>query len=356
MPGEGRLYEKGGDFQSMTPDKLALAFSRLHGTLVQSQAAAVLEPLRPFATRPKPDLQALLHVFTALVSGQAQFGEAERSLLAAFGLHPVVDTAWWAALITACTRSTMNHEAAAMIERIHSRLQIATETFPALARLLNEPATNQPVEQGGVVLLVPGVDGAPPVLARVATVIDALGQLWTVAEDLTGQRGALRLTGMEPGPTLAIHFDGLSEPLLELHLLLVSIWDQTARLARVPPEQHPAMVPEMLPVMQRIGQSGRADALRVRSAVESGVRRLLEAGCTLPSDPRMAEPPVAEYRTAAVPNTAAPPSWGKPPEAAGPTEDDLSHLAAVIAQERSQLKQVEPGRRLWQGTTASHPA
>ena len=333
----------------MTPSKLALAFSRLHVAITGSNAAAVLEPLCPYGTAPKPDLTALLHVFATLSSAQAQFGEAERSVLAAFGLQAVTDTAWWATLITACTRATMNDEAASMIEEIHARLRIAMDTFPALAGLVDVTQAVLP-DVNGVVILLPGIGGVPPSLARVAGAIEALNQLWTVAEELTGHRGALCLIRTEPGATMALHFDGHAEPLAELRALLASIWDQMARLPKLPPEQHPALVAEMLPVMQRIGQSGRSDAMRVRSAVEGGVRRLLEAGCTLP----VAAPAIRGPRPATAP-ASAPVTAAKSPAAKALDEDDISHLAAVIAEERSQLKQTDPSRRLWHGA-ATHPA
>ena len=327
----------------MTLHTLATAFTRLHAAIVHSRAVAVLEPMRPHATKPKPDVETLLTVFAAMSPGQTQFNEAEHALLTAFGLQAVTDTAWWAAVITACSRPGLSDQAASMVDGVHTRLQVAAETFPALARLIDATVATPALELEGIALLLPGLGGAPPALARVSSTIEAMNQLWTVAEDLTGQRGALHLVGMVPGPTMALHFDGLAEPLAELRALLVSIWEQTARLPRIPARQQPALVPDMLPVMERIGQSGRSDALRVRSAVEDGVRRLLEAGCTLPA---------ATQPAAAVPVTAR----AKPTAVTVLAEDDISHLAAVIAEERSQLVRAEPARRLWQGASASQSA
>lgn len=333
----------------MMPSQLALAFRRLHLALTESRAASVLEPLRPYSGTPKPDVQALLRVFAALSSAQAQFGEVERSLLTAFGLLAVVDTAWWAALITACTRATMNDEAASMIEETHARLQIAIESFPALATLLDLPSGIEPPGPAGLAMLLPGLDGAPPTLTRVASAIEAVNQLWTVAEELTGNREPLCLMGTTPGPMMVLHFDGPSEPLAEMRALLASIGEQADRLPQMPVERHPALVSEMLPVMQRIGQSGRSDAMRLRSAVEGGVRRLLEAGCTL-------RPPLeAEAIGSAGPSgSPAKPAWGQPQAATGLGDDDAVRLATVIAEERSQLRQAELSRRMWQGA-AAHP-
>ncbi len=331
----------------MRSHSLAGALIRLHDAIGRSGAAEKLAPFRPCAPLPRPGIQAVLETYAALSVEQAGFGAAERSLVAAVGLEPLMDTAWWSTLVTALTRPVLSDALSAQLDDLWSRLQLVTSTFPALAALASAPDQPSQAAPSGLVLHVAGEDAMPPSLPRIAGVLEAVSQLWWVAEELTGQRGMLQLVAIVPGVTASLHFDGLDEPMDELRMLLASVWDQALRLPNVSPEQYPALVPGTLPVLDRIGRSGRADAVRVRTATESSVRRLLEAGYVLPVEPVSVTAgilPAAPARPRPAVEDQIEPV--RPP---GLSEEDISHLAAVIAEERRQLKQAGPPRRMWQG-------
>ena len=353
----------------MVPHRLARALSRLHDIVTRSGVTDVLGPLRLHSTRPRPEVHALLQSFAYLSAGQAEFGEPERALLKAMNLDPLIEAAWWANLITAVTRSAMPDDLAAGLIELCARLEVVSGGFPAMAGLIDSLAGPGDVETGSLTLTLAGRSSEQPALNRVADVLQGLSQLWTVAEELTGHRGVLRLVATSPGTTMSLHFDGLDEPLSELRSLLVSISEQTARMPNIPSEQHAALVPEMLPVMDRITRSSRADAARLRTAIESGVRHLLEAGASLPEGPvppnLRSEPRPARTEISSGSSTRTPPGFAssasvspaalipaEPPPPHGFSPEDIGHLADVIAEERRQLQQAEPSRRLWQGVSS----
>ncbi len=299
----------------------------------------VLAPWRPDSDQKRPEIHRLLETFAGLSSGYAQFGEPERALVKALMLNPLVDTAWWARLITAATRSNVPDEISSELTGMVARLQFVADGFPALAALLEESSSAGDADAPGIVLTLLGSDQDPVSLERVAGAIQGVHELWTVAQDLTGEPGALQLVGSDPGPTTALYFDGAADPLVELRSLLISVWSNAARLPGVPAEQQAALIPDMLPVLERIGRE--VDAARIRSTIESGARRLLEADCSLRG---------LDLATITAPE---PPVYAAPPRANPlPTldfsSDDMGYLAEVIAEERRQLQHAGPPRRLWQ--------
>ena len=321
----------------MTTHRLTRALSTLQEAVVRSRAVDVLGRLRPYSTASRPDVQAVLQVFADLTVGQARFGPSERALLAALQLQVVLDTGWWARLVTALSRSTIPEELATNLVNLCARLEMVATGFPALAALLDAP---EPVEApplirpGALILTVAGKNGLTPSLTQTGQALDAVNQLWAGCETLTGYSGTLHLVAVQPGPATTLHFDGEAEPLAELHGLLMSILEQVDLLPNLSAEQHAISVPPMLDLLDRIGRSGRADAMRVRNAIETGVRNLLQAGCSL-SDP---DEPV----------TGMPPHPLASHDRTGDDDLDLDagHLARVIADERRQLVPVvsEPAR------------
>ncbi len=338
----------------MAANRLARALTKLHDTITKSAVVDVLGPFRLYSDLPRPKITAVLQCFAALSAATSQFGDAERGVLVALDIATLADPDWWARVISAISRSSIPDELASEVTELCARLQVVINGFPVLARLA-EASTTAPLEQQGLALTLPGRGGEPPTLGRVAATIEAVNQLWSAAEELTGHRATLRLAGTEPGPTMTLYFDGQAEPLAELLDLLASVWEQVARLPGIPAEQHAALVPEMLPVMDRIGRSGRSDALRVRGAVEAGVRRLLEAGCSMLGRPAPPEAPVGRVSPTRPVMVPAATFQTSPDPHATPalSGEDLTHLANVIAEERRQLPRPEQARRLWQGAASS---
>ena len=208
------------------------------------------------------------------------------------------------------------------------------------------PAASPLLDTSAFVVTLAGINDEPPALTRVAAAIDAVNQLWTVAGELTGQRDSLALVAMEGGQTVSLAFDGAAEPLDELRDLMTSVWEQSARLPTVPPEQRDVLIPEMLPVMDRIGRSARADAVRLRALIETAVARLLEADCSLRGTPPPAAPAQRFAPRMFPPRQQAPltqPARTAPPSA---TPEDLAALAEMIAEERRQLQPTAPAPRV----------
>ena len=328
----------------MVPSRLARAFSRLHATVIRLRVMEVLAPLRPYSDQKRPEIHALLETFAGFTAGYSQFGEPERALLRALKLTALVDATWWAKLVTAASRSNVPDDVASELTGIVARLQFVSDGFPAIAGMLEESRADADADSNGLVLMLGGTDQDPVSLERVAGAIQGVHELWTVAQDLTGEPGALQLLATDPGLTTALYFDGAADPLVELRALLISVWSNAARLPGVPAEQQAALIPDMLPVMERIGRGD--GATRIRGMIESGARRLLEANCKL----RGMELAASAAPEASVPTT---PVRGNPVPTPDLASDDMTHLAEVIAEERRQLQPAGSARRLWHGATSA---
>lgn len=323
------------DCPCMVENPIVRALNTLQCAIVHSRAVDVLGSLRPQSNAVRPELPAVLQVFADLWAEQAQFGKAERAVLEATQLQILLETAWWARLVTALTRRIMSEDMAADLTGLCARLELVASGLPALAALLDvSDLAIKPTPAGLLVVSVTGLVGQPPSLTQIASAIEAVNQLWVVAEILAGQSGTFHLVATEPGPEMTLHFNGEAEPLEELRALLVSVQEQTGRLPNASVEQQAALVPPMLPVLDRIGRSGRSDALRVRSAVESGVRHFLQAGCNL--RPEHGVRPEEEPRSEPEPEQHAEP--GRLAVSAASNDYDASHLARLIAEERRQLE------------------
>ena len=344
----------------MMPNRLARAFGRLHASVTRSRVMDVVAPLRLYATEQRPEVRALLETFAELSTGHAQFGEPERVLLKALDLGCLVDSAWWAGLIAATARASVPDDVATDLLEMRARLKFVVDGFPALAGLLEDQGSAADGEANGLVLHLPTTDGGAASLTRIASAIQGVNELWTVAEDLTGQPGPLQLVATDPGPptspTTSLCFDGSPDPLDELRGLLIAVWDISAQLAGTPIAQQAALIPDKLPVMERIGRHGRGHGARIRGTIETGVRHLLEANCSLPGMPPPIPPdPVAtDLTTVAAADLPIPAASLRPVPlpTQGLSPDDMSHLAEVIAEERRQLQHTGPARRLWQGAAA----
>jgi hypothetical protein len=339
----------------MMPSRLARAFGRLHASITRSRVMEVVVPLRLYATEQRPDVRALLEAFAEFSAGHAQFGEPEQALLQALGLACLVDASWWARLVAAVARASVPDDVAAELLEMRARLQFVVDGFPAMAGLLEDQGAVADDEANGLVLNLPTTDGRPASLTRVASAVQAMSELWTVAEDLTGQPGPLQLVATESGAMTSLCFDGAPDPLDELRALLIAVWEISAQLAGTPIDQQAALIPDKLPVMDRIGRRGRGHGTRIRGTIESGVRHMLAANCSLPGvRPAPSGPGGTATTTAAaseLPVTTAS-LRAVPPPTQAPSPDEMSHLAEVIAEERRQLQHINPSRRLWQGAAA----
>ena len=331
----------------MMHSRLVRALTRLHDATTRSRVLDVLAPLRPYSMAPPPDVSTVLQAHAEFSVGSTQFREPERALLAALGLDMLLAPSWWSQFVTAVARSTIPQGFAADLAGLCARLEMIETGFPALAAIVATPDLAAAADSDSLVVLVSGQDGQSPSLARIAAALEAVDSLWSVSEDLTGQRGPLQLLGVEPGQTVRLHFDGLAEPLQELRRVMVSVADVVANASQIPADQHPALVPGLLPVMDQILRSGRADATDVKTALETGVRRLLEAGAGVRRELRASAPPVQ-------PSRAAPPAEPvmEAMTLSRHSSQDIANLADVIAEERKQLQKSEPEGRLWQNTGA----
>ena len=307
----------------------------------------MLAPLVPYSAAPPPDISTVLRAHAEFSVGSAQFREPERALLAALGLDMLLAPSWWSQFVTAVARATVPQDFAAELAGWCARLEMIETGFPALAAIIVTPDLAATAESDSLAVLVSGPDGQKPSLTRIAAALEAVDMLWAVSEDLTGQRGPLQLLGVEPGQQVCLYFDGLAEPLQELRRVMVSIADAASSAYQTPADQHLALAPGLLPVLDRISRSGRAGTTGVRPALETGVRRLLEAGGRVRPELRASSPFVQPSRVSpggepiiegATPGTAA--------------SQDIASLAEVIAEERRQLQKAEPERRLWQNTGA----
>ncbi len=323
----------------MAPTRLASALSRLQVFVTQTRVADVLGPLRPYSGQPRPELQTALQAFGRVCAEQERFGDAERALIEALQLGAIFESEWWAEIIICITRATMPDELAVALPGLCARLDFVAGSFPALATLLSKPFDAG--GRNGITLAVSGYDGEPPELTRVASVLQAVQLLWTVAEALAGVRAPLALTGSEPGAATLLQFDGPTAPLQEMTALLAAL-PQADPLSGDWAEQAPLM----RSVLDRLDRRSHAESMRLRETLNAGVRGLLAAGAALPGHTPVRTSPPATAAPAPIPVS---PAFADPPHLA---REDLDHLAQVIAEERRALKESAPAPRLWQGRQA----
>ena len=345
----------------MMPNRLARAFGRLHASVTRSRVLEVVGPLRLYATEERPEVRALLETFAELSTGHAQFGEPERALLGALGLTCLVDATWWARLVAAAARASVPDDVATDLLEMRARLQFVVSGFPALAGLLEDRAVVTEGEPNGLVLTLPTADGGPASLSRVAS-CDPGGKRTVDGGERPDRAAGPASVGRDGTgaprrpPMTSLCFDGAPDPLDELRNLLIAVWGISAQLAGTPIEQQAALIPDKLPVMERIGRHGRGHGAHIRDTIETGVRHLLDANCSLPGMPPTGplDPAPADLTTVAA--SAMPVHTASlraaPLATQGLSSEDMSHLAEVIAEERRQLPHTGPSRRIWQGATA----
>ena len=310
----------------MAATDLLRALDALNAAVARSGIDSVLAPLTPYSSAPRPTTDALLRCFAALSSSEARFGQAEEQVIGALDLQPAFDSAWWAELINALSHPRVPEALAQEVAALHARLRLLQQNLPKLSPLLQPAHLGEDDAGRRLAVTMPDLDGAPAGLDRVVAAVDAIDQFASAMGGLHGSPALFRLIAAEAGDGTTLLFDGSAQSMQAVKRLLVTVGEQLVAHQDMAPNNRLTVIAPSLPIMDEI--RGHADAARLRAMIEHGVRRLLEAECSLP-------PPAGPAPARAAPGRAAP---------------QPIDLRDVIAEERRQLGQPAQLRK-W-GSTA----
>ncbi|MDB4948302.1 MAG: hypothetical protein JWM27_951 [Gemmatimonadetes bacterium] len=263
----------------------ALKESRVHEALAQVARA-------PADPRASGALLAALRTYTVRSSA---YGEGEQRVVDALDLAPLDDPAWWARVVSGPAADGGGAKAAAaMLQTI----RVAGASLPKLLNLLtNEairrqsaPADKQPADGMAhfqVIVIESERQRSSPV-----RLITALESVWLLYDAVASMQklpaNTLSVIACDSGGDKAFDFLGLAPAVKGVRDVLLSVWDRVVFYRGRPAEARLAMIEKSLPALDRIvslrerSLIGPEEAELLRRRVVTGVKKFLEAGCTLP--------------------------------------------------------------------------
>jgi hypothetical protein len=261
----------------------ALKESRVHEALAQ----VAREPGQQTARH------ALLSALRDYTVRSAGFGEGERRVVEALDLAPLDDPAWWVTVVSGGAGEG-GRPAAAMLQTI----RLAGASLPKLLNLLSNeaiqrstaPADQQPadgMQQLEVIVIENGQQRSSPV--RLITALESIWLLYdAVAQMQKLAPNTLSVLSCDAGGDKAFYFLGLAPAVKGVRDILLSVWDRVVFYRGKQAEARLAMIERSLPALERIVALrereliGPEEAELLRRRVVAGVKKFLEAGCTLP--------------------------------------------------------------------------
>ncbi|HET6763488.1 MAG TPA: hypothetical protein VFH27_07440 [Longimicrobiaceae bacterium] len=261
----------------------ALKESRVHEALAQVARTAGDQPAR----------HALLSALREYTVRSAAFGPAEQRVVEALDLAPLDDPAWWVTVVSGGAGEG-GKPAAAMLQTI----RVAGASLPKLLNLLSNeaiqrgtlPPERQPqdgMQQLEVIVIESEHQQSSPV-----RLITALESVWLLYDAVTQMQklpaNTLSVVSCDSGSDKAFYFLGLSPAIKGVRDILLSVWDRVVFYRGRQAEARMAMIEQSLPALERIVSLrqreliGPEEAEILRRRVVAGVKKFLEAGCTLP--------------------------------------------------------------------------
>jgi hypothetical protein len=260
----------------------ALKESRVHEALAQVAR-------EPDDQRARGALLGALREYTVR---SAAFGEGERRVSTALDLDPLDDPAWWATVVSG--GGPGGRPAAAMLQTIRT----AGASLPKLLNLLSNeaiqrstaPADKQPadgMQHLEVIVIETEQQRSSPV--RLITALESVWLLYdAVAQMQRLPSNTLSVLSCDSGSDKAFYFLGLTPAIKGVRDMLLSVWDRVVFYRGRQAEARLAMIEKSLPALERIVSLrereliGPEEAELLRRRVVAGVKKFLEAGCTLP--------------------------------------------------------------------------
>lgn len=263
----------------------ALRVSRVHDALQETGRGA----------RDAPAREALLTALRAYTVLSADFGDAERRVLTAMDLEALDDPAWWARIVGGAEDET-RRAAATMAQAI----RMAGSYLPRLVGLVGNEALRRgaggvappPVGEDGMALLevvLIGGERQRSTPLRLMTTLESIWLLYDVAATLAGvPADTLSVAAADGDENLSYDFLGRAPAVAGVKEILVSVWDRVVFYRGRQVEVRGEMIERSVPVINRIarlreaGEVGPEQAELMRRRVVAGVKKFLEAGCTIP--------------------------------------------------------------------------
>jgi hypothetical protein len=236
---------------------------------------------------------ALLGALREYTVRSAGFGSGERQVAAALDLEPLDDPAWWATAVSGGAGEG-GRPAAAMLQTIRT----AGTSLPKLLNLLGNEAiqrsTAPPEKQSAdgmlhleVIVIETELQRSSPV--RLITALESIWLLYdAVAQMQRLPSNTLSVLSCDSGSDKAFYFLGLTPAIKGVRDVLMSVWDRVVFYRGRQAEARLAMIEKSLPALERIVSMrereliGPEEAEILRRRVVAGVKKFLEAGCTLP--------------------------------------------------------------------------
>jgi hypothetical protein len=263
----------------------ALKESRVHEALAQVARDAA-DPRARYA------LLSALREYTVRSS---LYGAGEQRVARALDLEPLDDPAWWTRVVAGAPGEGGGAKAAAaMLQTI----RVAGASLPRLLNLLtNEaiqrqsaPPEKQPADGMShlqVIVIETEQQRSSPV-----RLITALESVWLLYDAVASMQrlpaNTLSVIACDSGGDKSFDFLGLSPAVKGVRDVLLSVWDRVVFYRGRQAEARMAMIEKSLPALERIvslrerALIGPEEAELLRRRVVAGVKKFLEAGCTLP--------------------------------------------------------------------------
>jgi hypothetical protein len=266
----------------------ALRDSRVHEALLEVGRGA----------RGEQASYALLAALRAYTVQAAAFGPAERRVVQAMELQALDDPAWWARVVgggegggpraaEAATMAQSIRAAGTYLPRLAGLL--STEGLRRGAGAARRPTAPSPdgLELLEVVVIEPDGQRSSPM--RLITALEAVWLLYDAAATLLRlPSNTLSVAGCDAGSDTSFDFLGLAPVVATVKEILVSVWDRVVFYRGRPSEARVEMIERSVPILARIarmreaGEVGPEQAELLRRGIVAGVKKFLDAGCTIP--------------------------------------------------------------------------
>jgi hypothetical protein len=262
----------------------ALKESRVYEALSEAGRA-------PGDERAKLALLAALRSYAVL---SASYGAAERTTARALELHHLDDPVWWARVVGGGGDGGAGTAAMTMA----SSIRFAGANLPKLLALLSTEglrrrAPEPDAQPDGMALLevivIETEEGGRSNPVRLITALESVWLLYdAVAQMQKLPSNTLSVAAMDAGSDKSFDFVGMAPAIKAVKDILLSLWDRVVFYRGKQVEARFAMIERSLPVLERVaalkerGVVGPEEAEILRRRLLSGVKKFLEAGCTIP--------------------------------------------------------------------------
>ncbi|HET6229059.1 MAG TPA: hypothetical protein VFE05_03205 [Longimicrobiaceae bacterium] len=262
----------------------ALRESRVHEALMEVGRGAPGEGAR----------SALLGALREYTVRSTAFGPHERKVAQALDLAPLDDPAFWARAVGA-DEPAARAAAAQMAQSIRNTAAYLPKLLALLSNeALRRGAASSRGERSGdglalleVVVIENERQRSSPM--RLITALESVWLLYDVAATMQGlPSSTLSVESCDAGSDKSFAFLGLEPVIAAVKQIVLSVWDRVVFYRGRQSDVRLEMIERSVPVltelakMKQTGALGPEQAELLRRGILSGVKKFLDAGCTIP--------------------------------------------------------------------------